>query len=219
MALTGDGQAATTTATGRRWSWPVVLALLLLLGLLSGLAIVLRRAPESTFHGGLYAPPVGLPTTLSLARAAGGRFTTADLRGRLSLVFFGYTTCPDVCPMTLAQVTQTRRLLGERAAQVDVYFVSVDPERDTSERLMTYTRAFDPAIIGLTGTPDELARVMQPFGAIAERRPVADSVLGYLVDHSATIYLIDRQSRLRLVYPPQVTPAELAEDLRRLLAD
>jgi protein SCO1/2 len=203
----------------RRAAWAFWLSALLIvaLGVAAGLALARLWPAEPDFHGGVLSPPAELPY-LDLQRAAGGRFSTADTRGRLSLFFFGYTTCPDVCPMALAEIAQVRRQLGERAGQVDVYFITVDPERDTPARLASYLANFDRGIVGLTGTPGELARARAAFGAVAQRREAPGSALGYLVDHSATLYLVDRQSRLRLVYPPQTAPADLAADIERLLA-
>lgn len=209
-------QAAIVAPSPRRRSWLTLGLAALTVGMLAVVGFLLLQPSPPVFNGGIIEPATALPP-LDVQRASGGRFSTDATRDRISLFFFGYTTCPDVCPMTLAQVTQVRRLLGPDAGALDVYFVSVDPARDTPERLAAYTRAFDPSIVGLTGTPSELARVMVPFGAIAERRDVPNSAVGYLVDHSATITLVDQQSRIRLIYPPQATPAEMAADIQQLL--
>lgn len=168
------------------------------------------------FNGAELSPAQELPA-LTLKRADGLPFTTADTAGRLSLFFFGYTLCPDVCPMTLGQVAKVRRELGADAQYVDAYFVTVDPERDTPERLAGYTAGFDPAIIPLTGAPEELERARAAFGALAQKRPVPDSAVGYLMDHTATLYLVDPDSRIRLLYSFTTTPGQIAADLRRLL--
>jgi protein SCO1/2 len=218
MATLLDQTAPVDVVTGpaRRRS-RLMPALLALTAIVLGVAAFLALRPsQPVFNGGVIEPPTTLPA-FDLQRAGGGRFTSGSTNGRLSLFFFGYTTCPDVCPMTLAQVTQVRRLLGPDGDRLDIYFVSVDPARDTPERLAAYTRAFDPSIVGLTGTPSEVTRAMAPFGAIAERRDVPNSAIGYLVDHSATISLVDQQSRIRLIYPPQATPAEIAADVQQLL--
>jgi protein SCO1/2 len=175
-------------------------------------------APAAALAGGALTPPVELPG-LALQRAGGGRFTTADTRGRLSLFFFGYTTCPDVCPLTLAYVAQVRRRLGGGAGaqRLDAYFVTVDPERDTAARLVEYVAHFDPAIVPLTGTPEELERARAAFGVVAEKRPLPGSAAGYAMDHTALVYLVDGEGRIRLVYPHGVPPDVIAADVRRLL--
>lgn len=99
---------------------------------------------------------------------------------------------------------------------MDAYFVTVDPARDTPERLATYLRQFDPSIIGLTGTDEELAHARSFFGVVAERRPAPNSQAGYFMDHTATIFLVDQEGRLRLVYPYGMTPEQLSADIQRL---
>jgi protein SCO1/2 len=168
------------------------------------------------FNGAELSPAQELPA-LTLKRADGMPFTTADTAGRISLFFFGYTLCPDVCPMTLGQVAKVRRELGADAQYVDIYFVTVDPERDTPERLAQYAARFDPAIIPLTGTPEELEQARSAFGALAQKRPVPDSAVGYLMDHTATLYLVDPDRRIRLLYSYTTAPGQTAADIRRLL--
>jgi protein SCO1 len=203
--------------SARRWP---VRRLGALLAAVAGvlLLLLLTRPAESPWYGGVIMPPRALPP-LTLTRATGGDFTTDDLRGRVSLVFFGYTSCPDVCPLALAHAVQVKRLLGARAEGLAIVFVTVDPGRDTPERLARYTGAFDPAIVGLTGSDAALAAARTAFGAVAERRETPGSAGGYAMDHSATISIVDRQGRLRLVFPPRPEPAEVAADLARLLAE
>jgi protein SCO1/2 len=162
-------------------------------------------------------PPLALPE-LSLQKADGGRFTTADTRGRVSLFFFGYTTCPDVCPLTLAYVAQARRLLGADAARVQAYFVTVDPARDTPARLMEYVGHFDPAIVPLSGTAAELELARRAFGVEAVRRDLPGSATAYAMDHTALLYLVDPDGRIRIVFPHGMKPEAMAADVRRLLS-
>lgn len=172
----------------------------LLPSILAPVACTAATEARSAYHGALLEQPVVLPA-ISLARAAGGRFETANTRGRLSLFFFGYTICPDVCPLTMANVARTRRLLGARAAGLDAYFVTVDPDRDTPVRLLEYAAHFDHGIAGLTGTPVELAGAHTAFGVVAEKRLVPGSAAAYLMDHTALVYLVDQESRIRLLSP------------------
>jgi protein SCO1 len=195
----------------------------LLLGVTACLAPTPQPAPlprqtEPTFNGAVLSAPIQLPE-FTLQRFDGTRFTSADLRGRVAMVFFGYTTCPDVCPLTMAHLAQARKQLGAEAQQVDAYFVTVDPERDSPQRLREYLGKFDPAIVGLTGTDAELERARQIFGVVAQRRDVPGSAVAYFMDHSAGLYLIDPASRLRVVEPYGLTPAEIAADVRRLLTE
>jgi protein SCO1/2 len=135
----------------------------------------------------------------------------------VSLFSFGYTWCPDVCPLTLAKMAEVRRTLGPIAEEVGFYFVTVDPERDTPERLGMYTAAFDRSIVGLTGTPAELERARQAFGVAAERREVPGSSIDYVVDHTALLFLVDAAGRVQLVYPHDSAPDAIAMDIARLL--
>jgi protein SCO1/2 len=178
--------------------------------------IAARGRTESGFNGGVFTPPIRLPE-LTLQRAAGGQFQLSEQRGRLSLFFFGYTTCPDVCPLTLAYVAQARRQVGRDVERLGSYFITVDPERDTPQRLLEYVANFDKAIEPLTGTDDELARAREAFGVVAQKRLVPGSAAGYLMDHTALIYLVDGDGMLRLAYPHGMKPEDIAADVKRLI--
>lgn len=147
----------------------------------------------------------------------GKRRTLADFRGKVVTVFFGYTQCPDVCPTTLAEMVEVMKLLGKDADRVQVLFVTVDPERDTSELLAQYVPAFDPRFLGLYGTAEELDRVAKEFKVIHQK--AAGARPGhYTVDHTASSYVFDPQGRLRLVVKHAQGAAPLAEDIGKLLA-
>jgi protein SCO1/2 len=173
------------------------------------------RSAAPTFRGGELAPPTTLPP-LALQRADGRPFATADLLGRTSLFYFGYTRCPDVCPLTLAQINQARKQLGSAGAEVDAYFVTVDPARDTPARLREYTANFDTTV-GLTGTPEQLAAAFAAFGVVAQRRD-AERPGDYFMDHTALTFLVDPSGKLRLVYPYPAEPDDMAADVRALAA-
>ena len=208
-----------------RFRYPLMMVLVVVTLVLTSCAIPLPaplqraivKAPAA-FNGGVLDPARELPS-FTLQRADGTRFNSSDTRGRVSLFFFGYTYCPDVCPLTLTQVAQVRQQLGADAGDVDVYFVTVDPERDTPERLLSYIAHFDPEVIPLTGTPAELAQARAIFGVVAEKRPVPESAAGYFVDHTAAIFLVDPESRIRLLYPHGVTPDDIVADIKLLLRD
>ncbi|OGG94253.1 MAG: hypothetical protein A2527_04970 [Candidatus Lambdaproteobacteria bacterium RIFOXYD2_FULL_50_16] len=126
-------------------------------------------------------------------------FKLSSLKGKAVILFFGYLTCPDVCPTTLMELKQLREDLGRDAERMQVLFVSVDPERDTPEKLKDYLTNFDPAFLGLTGTPEVIAKVAQQYKVAYSRREQRSS-MGYTVDHSAASYLVDTKGELRYIF-------------------
>ncbi len=152
---------------------------------------------------------------LVIADDAGQPRRLEDFRDQVTLVFFGFTACPDVCPTTLARLRQARAALGPDAERVQVLLVSVDPERDTAERLQAYVRSFEPSFKALRPEPKELEAVIKAFHAIAVKVPTPDG-RDYTIDHSAVIYVYDRSNRLRLITQPDFSIDGLAADLRRL---
>jgi protein SCO1/2 len=141
--------------------------------------------------------------------------TLADFRGKVVVVAFGFTHCPDVCPTTLSDLAAARKELGERAGDVQVVFVTVDPKRDTPQLLAQYVPAFDPTFIGLYGDTAATQRVTKDFHVYAQERAVKDGE--YTVDHSAQSFVFDRQGRVRLLISPGTAPKAIASDLRVLL--
>ncbi|MGN6683965.1 MAG: SCO family protein [Devosia sp.] len=138
------------------------------------------------------AVPVGVTgTPFTLSSTKGGEFTQGDLKGTPSLVFFGYTFCPDVCPTTMAESVQWREELGIKPEQLRTIFVTVDPERDTKQVLTEYLAAFDPNIIGLVGDADQTSAAKASFGVFSEKGQ-ADNSGGYLVNHTANVFLIGK---------------------------
>ena len=140
----------------------------------------------------------------------------ADYRGRVVVLFFGYTHCPDVCPTTLTQLAQARRLLGPDAGRVQVLFVTLDPERDTAQLLARYAPAFDPSFVGLTGTQPHIEAAAREFKVFFQKvtGPTSDS---YTLDHSSGSFVFDPQGRIRLYLPDRAQPDQIAADLKRLL--
>jgi protein SCO1/2 len=174
---------------------------------------VLRSAE---FAGQALVPPPAA-TDFTLQAADGSHFTLSHQRGKIVLLSFGYTFCPDVCPTTLVELSQVRARLGDAAKRVRVAFITLDPERDTPERLGLYTTAFDPTFIGLTGSVGQLASVRTMYGVIAEKQAVAGTTASYLIAHSAYTYVIDPQGRLRLLFPFGLSVEEMADDILQLL--
>ena len=174
-------------------------------------------AAPYAFHGSETSPATAAPTA-TLTDQTGQPAALAGRDGRVTLLFFGFTNCPDVCPTTLVAFTRVKAALGERAADVDFVFVTVDPARDTPARLAEYLAFFDPAFTGLTGTPDQLLPILAAFGVYAHAQP-PDASGDYNVDHTASSYVIDGAGDQRLTYAYGTDPAQIAEDLGHLLPD
>ena len=156
--------------------------------------------------------------TLALNDHTGRARTLADYRGKVVVVFFGFTHCPDVCPTTLGEIKLALQKLGSEAQRVQVLFVTLDPERDTKEVLAAYVTAFDPAFVGLYGDLPATQRAAKEFKVYFEKR--AGSTPGeYSVDHSAQSYVIDGQGRARLFVRHERIGEDLAADLRVLLKE
>jgi protein SCO1/2 len=140
----------------------------------------------------------------------------ADFRGKVVVVSFGFTHCPDVCPTTLADLASAMKRLGDDARRVQVLFVTVDPKRDTAELLRQYVPAFSPDFLGLYGDAAATEKVTKDFRVYAHERAGKDAA-DYSVDHSAQIYVIDREGKLRLLISPGATPEAIASDVKVLL--
>ena len=153
---------------------------------------------------------------LDMTDTTGQRRTLADYRGKVLLVFFGYTQCPDVCPTSMAQAAQALELLGDQAADTQVIMISVDPARDTPEILSAYVQAFDPSFIGLTGTPEQLDKTARSFKAFYSKEP-GPTPEQYAMNHASAFYLIDREGEARALLGPSLTPEDMAHDIRLLL--
>ena len=146
----------------------------------------------------------------------GRQRTLADFKGKVVVVFFGYTQCPDVCPTTLLDLANVKKQLGAKGEQLQVVFVSVDPQRDTREVLKAYLANFDPSFVGLAGSPEQLAAMAKDFKVYYKK--VEGSTPGsYTMDHSAGDYIFDGQGRLRLYSRYGAPPEQLAADIQKLL--
>lgn len=173
-------------------------------------------ATNYEYKGVQLDPPLDVPD-FELSDSNMQTFRLSDQAGDIVLVFFGYTFCPDVCPLTLADVKKAMVDLDQRD-RVKVVFISVDPERDTPEAMREYVSSFDPEFIGLTDDYAKIQEVMKPFGAYAEKEQVANSVAGYLVNHTARLYLISPEQKLLLTYSFGFNPKDLRSDLDHLLS-
>jgi protein SCO1/2 len=167
------------------------------------------------FNGAHLDPPWPLPD-FELTDNRNQTFRLSDVQGDLALIYFGYTHCPDVCPLTLLDVKEALAGL-EGNERVHVIFITVDPERDTTKVLANYLSAFDPEFVGLTGDSQTIQEVIKPYRVVAEKEDAGHSVVGYLVNHTARLYLVNPQRELQLTYAFGFDPADLRSDLERLL--
>ena len=188
--------------------------LVLLLLLLASLTLTACGAYQ--FKGTSYAEPQPAPD-FELDATDGQRFRLSDHQGQIVILFFGYTSCPDVCPTTLAEARRILQELGEDAGRVTFVFITVDPERDTLEVLETYVSAFHPDILGLSGATAELEAVRQDYGIFAEKEVLENSAAGYIVNHTARVFLVDAEGQLKLSYRFGTPPEDILEDIRHLL--
>jgi protein SCO1 len=187
------------------------LAFASLLSLLFSAAVAGADAPA--LKAGVFEPPRAAPD-FSLQGSDGRPLQPSRFKGKVVLLGFGFTWCPSVCPTTLATLAQARRKLGAAAADVQVVYVTVDPQRDDAARMKEYLAAFDPTFVGATGTADRLAAVRKDYGVFAEKKGQGKD---YQVAHSSFTYLIDRRGSLRALMPYGHGPDDYVHDLRILL--
>jgi len=172
---------------------------------------------NDTFRGTSYDEPYPVASDFSLTRANGETFRLSDQHGKVTLLFFGYTSCPDVCPTTMAELKQVLdRLSPNNLKQVQVVFVTVDPKRDTPERVQEYVDNFNTAFIGLSGSEEELAKVWNAYGIYRLEVPGA-SAAGYSVDHTARITMIDKNGNMRVSYGFDTAVDDLVHDVQLLI--
>ena len=153
----------------------------------------------------------------ALRGSDGAELKLGSYRGKFVVLGFGYSSCTDVCPITLALLAAARKKLGAKGHDMQVIYVTVDPERDTPARLKTYLAAFDPSFIGGSGTPEQLAAVRKDFGISAEKRPFGGGLPGYAMSHSSFVYFIDREGRLRAMMPFGHSVDDIVHDANILL--
>lgn len=199
---------------------PKLIVLLAVLAAIAGFLLARQQAPApapTVTSLTLYGAAQPLPE-FQFERALGGSFAKQDLQGKLTLMFFGFTHCPDICPTTLATMREIEtRLQGDPAlARLQMVFITVDPQRDTAEVLAEYTRFFSANVIALRASDEELARLSKSLGVVYDLRKDADG--NVQVDHSVQISLIDPQARMIGVIRPPHDGARIAQDLKLLVS-
>ncbi|MCK9508218.1 MAG: SCO family protein [Pigmentiphaga sp.] len=186
---------------------------------LIGAAAVLALSacqPNSLSFQGTDVTGATLGQDLSLTDHNGQARHLEDFKGKVPVVFFGFAQCPDVCPTTLAELVQVKEALGERAKDLQVVFVTVDPERDTPAVLKQYVTQFDPSFLALTGSPEEVSRVAQSFRVFYAKVPNQDGS-SYTMDHSAGLYIFDKTGNIRVFARHNAGAEALAHDIGQLL--
>ena len=159
--------------------------------------------------------PAAIGGPFQLTDQAGQPVTEKSMQGRPSLIFFGFTHCPDVCPTTLFEISEVLRVMGKDADSVNAYYISVDPERDTAAAMKDYLSSFDPRLKGLTGNSEQIAKVLSEYRVYAKKVPLKDG--DYTMDHTALIYLMDRDGKFVSPFNLNRKPEEAASDLKRYL--
>jgi protein SCO1/2 len=182
-----------------------------------GLGIFLGFLHEYAFNGVVYENPKPAPQII-LDGSDDAQFNLKSLSDKIVLIFFGYTSCPDVCPSTLSDMKRVTKLLGDDADSVQVIFITVDPDRDTVEKLNSYLSLFDHKFLGLTGAVSDLEKVWDEYGVYREVDTSSKTAAGYLVNHSSRLYLIDQKGRLFLTYGYGTSPESIAEDIEYLIS-
>ena len=187
---------------------PVFLASLLL-----G-AVAVAATPA--LKAGVFEPARAAPEFFALSSSKGGELKLGRYRGKLVLLVFGFTRCPEVCPTTLATLAQARKTLGAERDAVQVVYLTVDPERDDAERIKQYLAAFDPTFVGGTGQVQAMEAVRRSYGVTASKVPLPSG--DYAMNHSTSIYLIDREGRLRAMMPYGHGAGDFVHDIKLMLA-
>ena len=184
----------------------------------AGLALLLLAALPLSYQ--LWPARTPVAVAVDAGQRIGGPFelhdqlgravTQQSFEGRWLLVFFGFTRCADICPTTLLQIAKVLDGLGERSTAIQPLFISLDPERDTPEVLAAYTRFFDPRIVGLTGSPEQVRQVADAYGVYFRKVPMGDT---YMLDHTGSVYLMSPDGELASLISLQMAPADAAREI------
>lgn len=193
----------------KRWLWIILLAVIV-----PGCSTGSQTAYQ--MHGAVFDPPRVL-SDFTMMSTDGTPFTLSQHRGQTILLYFGYRSCPDFCPTTFAALKQVYTQLNTPKNKLKIVFVTVDPERDSLDNLTLYVHAFDEDFIGLRDDGGGLKQLMKQFGVVAERRQLGDSPLSYLIDHTASVFLITADGQLKVQYLYGTDHRDILADLKTLL--
>jgi protein SCO1 len=188
------------------------------LGLQSLFIIVFALALIMSSTSWAATSPVTIGGPFALTAPDGTTVTDQTFRGKWLLVYFGYTFCPNTCPMTLNEIATALEKLGTDAAKMQPLFITVDPQRDTPEVLKQYTQSFDPRIVGLTGSPQQIDAVTREYGAYAVRHKTGPGPEDYVMDHSTYLYVMDPGGKFVRAFDADTSGDRIADALRELLA-
>ncbi len=161
------------------------------------------------------AAPASIGGPFQLTDQNGKSVTEKSLQGKPSIMFFGFTHCPDICPTALFEMSEILKAMGKDGDRINAVFVSVDPERDTPDAMKNYLGSFDPRLVGLTGDPAAVAKMTSSYRVYAKKVPLKDG--DYTMDHTALIYLMDRNGKFLAPFNIKRSPGEAATDLKRYL--
>jgi protein SCO1/2 len=196
----------------RKYIYGLFLSLALMIASVAGIYF----SRPYTFHGTLYDTPQPAPD-ITLMDQHNQPFTLNAQKGNIVLIYFGFTNCLDICPATLADLTQVYNRLGSQAKNLRVVFITVDPQRDTAPQMLDYLMKFNPDFIGLTGTAQDLTPVWKSYGVYVQTQAGTAASLETIETHTDIIYLVDQEGRLRLTYPNDVPVDDLLADVVHLL--
>jgi protein SCO1/2 len=181
---------------------------------LAVLVIFAFRKPY-TFHGTVINPPLPV-TDFSLLTANSESVRLSEQEGKIVLLFFGYTSCPDVCPLTLATFQEVHQRLGDDAQKVRFAMITADPERDMPDKVAAYAARFHPGFIGLSGDRAELEKIWKQLGVFVEKQE-SNSAAGYLVSHTTSVYVLDQNGSVIMTFPYGTSAVDMTDDIRQLL--
>jgi protein SCO1/2 len=203
---------------GRRVLHRVITAVILILLLLLGGGYLYYRSVSfdrnNKFNGILYDKKAA---NFTLVNQNGEKTALSEFRGKIVLIDFGYTQCPDICPVILSKLSDVMHELGNQDENVQVMFITVDPERDTVERLRDYMPYFDTNFLGLTGSPEDIDKVAKSYHIFYDKE-YKDTKDDYLMSHTSSLYLIDQRGHLLLIYPnDRLDPKLIVQDIKKLL--
>ena len=197
-----------TALKRRHWIILALTAAILVVGLIVGID---RFTPSNSESQTAAVAARDSRRDFSLTDTSGEKVSLATYQGKWLLLFFGFTYCPDICPTTMLNMSATLKTMGEAAKNVQPIFITIDPERDTPGALKEYLANFGDNIVGLSGTPDEIAAVAKGYGIYYQKRPLDDG--SYTMDHSTAVYLVSPEGAYVRPYLPDVEPDEFAKQL------